>query len=403
VAVLLVVFAFLGIFIVAIVFAARAATRQANNRAIAPGGPLAEIVGELGVPQKGLYAFTRHERSFSAKYFAGAKNSPPSLTITTPVDEIGDASSGTAYRETARPHLAMRPAITLRQETSFDRWGKRIGLNREVQTGDADLDGAVYIETDAPDADVNTTFADESFRAAVRALLQAGSTRIELGPTGLSAVIVFTLRQRVISREGFEKSTALLAQAAATLPLFKAGQVGKRRAAWPPVVALMLGATSPVLFLGIAGNAPIDHTPRRIGILGGLALWALLTLLLGRLMRGRSDSLRRVALFSFGLLIAVPFGLYGAIAWTNRSLDTSPAVDHTTTITRVWSERHKNSTSFYVEVASWRPGEETVQLSVSSTFASNANPGLGIVVTTHAGHLGWEWVDTFHLTGKRAH
>jgi hypothetical protein len=35
---------------------------------------------------------------------------------------------------------------------------------------------------------------------------------------------------------------------------------------------------------------------------------------------------------------------------------------------------------------------------VSSAFASRAKAGSKIVVTTHAGKLGWEWVDTFRLT-----
>ena len=47
-----------------------------------------------------------------------------------------------------------------------------------------------------------------------------------------------------------------------------------------------------------------------------------------------------------------------------------------------------------------RPGDAQVRLDVSAAFASNATKGRGIVVATHAGKLGWEWVDTFRLTAQ---
>jgi hypothetical protein len=50
-----------------------------------------------------------------------------------------------------------------------------------------------------------------------------------------------------------------------------------------------------------------------------------------------------------------------------------------------------------VDVASWRPNEAIISLDVSSTFAQKASVGHVIVVTTHSGKLGWEWVDTFRL------
>ncbi len=84
----------------------------------------------------------------------------------------------------------------------------------------------------------------------------------------------------------------------------------------------------------------------------------------------------------------------------NRALDTAPGIEHASTITRAWSTRSKSSTYYHLAVASWRPGEQTVELNVSSTFYNGASVGRGILVTTHAGKLGWEWVDTFRWAPK---
>jgi hypothetical protein len=110
------------------------------------------------------------------------------------------------------------------------------------------------------------------------------------------------------------------------------------------------------------------------------------------------DSLRRVALLSLAGLLVGPFGAYRGACWVNRGLDASPAVDHPTRITRTWSTRRKNVTSYHMEVASWREGEQAVAIDIAPSFANQARTGLGIVVTTHAGKLGWEWIESFRLT-----
>ena len=145
----------------------------------------AQMMAQVGAPP-GTAVVERHGRSFTATYTGRTKYSPPYLRLTTSVDEASEGAGG-AYREDARPRVEVRPAVVLRAENSLDRLGKRIGVNREIQTGDQDFDARVYVESDAPDQDLQRTLADDRVRRAVRALLDGGAVRVELDPTGLTA------------------------------------------------------------------------------------------------------------------------------------------------------------------------------------------------------------------------
>jgi hypothetical protein len=123
----------------------------------------------------------------------------------------------------------------------------------------------------------------------------------------------------------------------------------------------------------------------------------ILVLVGARILRGRSDSLRRVGLLTFLTLGTVPLASYTALVHINSALDESPVMEHTTKILRAWTTKPKNTKYYHIEIASWRAGEATITLDVSSTFASRATVGRTLTVRSHAGRFGWEWIDTFQL------
>jgi hypothetical protein len=389
---------FFGVMLLIVVLAVRAYQRSSGASLFDTGGPLKRLGQELGLPEGAPFLVEREGRAFTAKYMPGGKNTPPTLRLTAVVDEVSDAAAASAYRASPRAHVAVRPAIVLRRETGADRFGKRVGLNREVQLGDAGFDAAVYIETDSPEDDVQRTLADEALRGVVRALLDAETTRVELDPAGLSAVS--PVRGGAIDVATFESTAAQLAQAAAALPLFDAGRVTKARSQVGVVVTMVVLFLAWPFAMGLMGRGPIDRGATLVGLAGGLALWAVLTFALAMVVRGKSDSLRRLGMLAGPSLLCIPMTTYGAVVWANRELDTSPPVDHPTTVQRMWTSRPKNTTYYHLDVASWRPGEVTQSLNVSPAFYSRSKQGMGIVVTTHAGKLGWEWVDTFRLTPR---
>src|SRR5207253_2532663 len=62
---------------------------------------------------------------------------------------------------------AALPRMEFRRERGLDRFGKTVGLNRELQTGNAEFDAAVYIESDASAEAVKPFLDQPQLRAAV--------------------------------------------------------------------------------------------------------------------------------------------------------------------------------------------------------------------------------------------
>ena len=83
----------------------------------------------------------------------------------------------------------------------------------------------------------------------------------------------------------------------------------------------------------------------------------------------------------------------GSIAGLNGLLDNSPVVQHEATIVRKYTSRAKNSTNYHVECKSWRDPAETERFQISSSEYQNVREGQSqMLVTTHAGGLGIEWI-----------
>ena len=351
----------------------------------------------LGLPVGSPFLVERHGRTFTARFAPAYKSTPASLTVITPVDETAEAAPGGAYRESGRAHVAVRPRIVFRPESVADRLAHRLGVNREVKTGDAAFDGAVYIVTDSPEEDVQRTLASPELREAVRALLAAGATHVQLNFEGLTAMLVGPPPYA----DRFEPIAKGLAQAAGALPLFQPGTAPRGPSVIGLVIASLTGlftmVSVPVVALTQA-RPPLAGSPVLVGVGSGLALWTLATLAARWRLRGRSTSLALILIFAIWGLFVFPAGTYWAVCWANQALDTSPAVDHPTTVKRGWFSRAQPHYSYYVEVVSWRPGHATEEIPVSFESGGNVAGGHRAVVTTRAGKLGWEWVEGFHLT-----
>ncbi len=345
----------------------------------------------LGLPAGSPFLVERLGRTFTASYAPPNKGAPARLTVTTPVDEPAEVGPGGAYRETGRSAVMVRPEILLRSEQAVDRLARRLGVSREIRTGDAAFDAAIHVASDSPEEDVQRTLAAAAFRDAVRELFASGVDSVRLDATGVSAVLVGPPPYA----ERFDRAAATLAQAAGALP-----RLGPGRAARSPVAsAVVFVGVSTVVAVAIVlfpvyaiihADPPIDASATVAAVGCGVALWILATLGAARVVRGRTTSLAKVVAFAATSLFVFPPGGYWAVCWANRALDTSPAVDHATTVTR--------SHGYHFEVASWRPGHAPVELTQS--LAVPVTIGRRLVVTTHAGKLGWEWVDGYRPASR---
>jgi hypothetical protein len=335
----------------------------------------------------------RHGRSFTLTDVPPARAVPAAARITARVDEVSDSAAAGAYRTTGRAIARTRPAMSLRAETGADRLGKRVGIDREVQTGDAAFDAAVYIESDAPDEDVRAALADARVRRAVRELLAAGEARVELDPEGLTSVHNLDAARTPIAEADLDRITALLSEAASALPLFLAGRARPRAlhgAVEAGAIVAGLALFCAMQWLGPA--APIDPEARLLGLGGGLAIALLVVPAIGLAVRGRWDSASRFVCFSITALLVLPMGLYTGLCCANELLDDSPPVRHTARVVHV---RVGKGPTTYVELASWRADGRSADLTTTYDVSNPAEKTGKMTVTTRAGRFGWEWVVSF--------
>jgi hypothetical protein len=138
---------------------------------------------------------------------------------------------------------------------------------------------------------------------------------------------------------------------------------------------------------------PIHTQPWLVAGAAGLGVWAVVMVAIGRVVRGRSDSLRRFLMLAMLLLFPVPMLTVTLLFNYNGGYDHSPMSEHITTVERVKFSQSKNGhRSYYVVVKGWDSGGRPVDVSVPSSVARQVQPGQSAVITTGAGRLGWEWL-----------
>jgi hypothetical protein len=150
----------------------------------------------------------------------------------------------------------------------------------------------------------------------------------------------------------------------------------------------------PIFVAGLllARYQPLYTKPWLLGIATGLGVWALVMFAVGRVVRGRSDSLRRFFTFAVLLLFPVPLLTVTLLFHYNGAYDTTPAVDHASKVERVWYSQAKNAhRTYYIAATGWE-GDAPVKIRVPNAVAAQLTVGQPVTITTGAGKLGWEWL-----------
>ncbi len=400
---LAVLFAVIG----AIIYAAvRASRRQQADGAARERAFAASCAGLGGRAVPGGFLVTVGGQGFTAR-ITHHKGTPTGFVLETPVADSGRdaAPAAGSYRSDPRRQVKGRPRVRLRRETGRDSLGKRLDINREVQTGDEEFDARVYVESDAPDGDVREVLADERVRRGALGLLELGYREVLIndGAGRLSATFQ-TQSPESLDEAGLVRAAELMRQVAGALPEFS-GPARSGPMWWAAAAAV--GASAATVIAGMIVNAwaharydPLTSAPIWVGILLGLGALLLSLPVLRVVLRGRSTSFR-VLLICGGVLV-VGWPLLGAAlaAGLNGALDEAPPVAHATTVRGRHKVSGKNSTTYYLDVDSWRPGERTVALEVPYGVYKQLAPGAPVVVTTGPGRFGWEWLRS--VEGGRA-
>jgi hypothetical protein len=358
--------------------------------------------GELGARLGGHeapsgFAVNLGDQPFTA-HVTTHKGAPTGFVLMTPIDESArDPSEAVGlYRSDPRRQVAGRPRVLVRRETGRDRLGKRLRINREVQTGDAAFDAAMYLESDAPDEHVRAVLADERVRRAALELLQMGYREVVVNDGGNALTARFaTNRPDLQHPDAIRRACEHMRVLSGGLPVFT---MPARRSPvwWRGALTVTFAVLAPVVGLVAIlwtrpKYMPLDGTATATGVLLGLGALALLLLPLAALVRGRSASFRAF-LLCFGLLLfGLPMLGAGLAVGLNGALDEAPPTEHRAEVVRKRSVRGKNSTTYYLRLKSWREGETSLELPVSYALYGQVSTGNEVIVTTGPGRFGWAW------------
>jgi len=304
--------------------------------------------------------------------------------------------------------LVISTLVAVRQEWDLDRVGKRLGIDRELQTGDARFDDAVYIESDAADVDLLRMFADARVREAVMAATEVPSIqqlvfasdeqmqedrtttplRLRLLPSALEDLAV--MRKAVAGVAG-------VVMAFDALP----GSAGPYRAGVPlqeaPPRPLRAGrGVLAVLFVfaSLLGNCAMPAQPPTfgwlavgVGVVAGLLAWALLLVPFGLMFRGRSSSFATVVALMLGSLGVVPLGTRAVQVGNARA-------DHGVPETRIARARYvPTRKGGQAELtATWLSGSPAVLLDAKALGLQAGDYDVPVEVVVKPGVLGAPWL-----------
>lgn len=280
-------------------------------------------------------------------------------------------------------------------ETNFDRFAKRWGLAREIQTLDESFDDKCFVRSDTVEF-TEAYLGNRDNRAIIANLHEMGFKSVAMQNHVIRTEWVGFDPLKNDSPDLVEEVGARLILLARKLPAELPSpdlRAAQRRRLWQ--ITLWVGlALFAATFFGIIACSPVrtgDLIIRAapvclIGFPVALVLAALL-------LRGTSRSHYAWRSWAVGGLLLFPVGSAGIVATLNGLLDDSQPVVHEARIVRKYTTRSKNSTNYHVECESWREGAGTEDFRVSSAEYNTIVEGQSrLLVTTRAGGLGIEWV-----------
>jgi hypothetical protein len=395
-------------FAVAMTFAARAA----GGRVGAVGAPLMLSLVAIAIGAAMIIAGRKSwRRSAESAAFDGRVGQY--LADTTETRELNNRQYEVHFQTPIRGKRGRPSLLTVRvpaetpvplrfkRETWFDRFGKRVGVACECQTGDAKFDDEVYVR--GPSAGyAEQVLEDGDKRLAVRALLHHGMREVRL--TGTHAEAAW---------QGFDPATddrpEFTQEAAAGLfvladrlpaedPDYEVRQT-HWHATWHVVLwAVAIALAASIAFVFVYKPVHGDEV-----FWTGLRLFAVTYPLFGVIaalaLRGASTSHDLLWPLLLVGVVLIGLGSIGSVAAMNGVADSSQPRERKVTVSDKRTHRgRRGSRSHSVVVRDWnRPGK-TLSFRVSRSEFRQTVPGRSqMELVTRRGWLDIEWLQSQHL------
>lgn len=334
------------------------ARRYAARREPGLQKSLKALASGLGAEQKGDGFSVDHEGiAFDIK-LRPAAGSAACLEISTSLDSIArDASEAPAgYRGNPSAKVLGRPTIHVWRKTWWSRLGERLRVVRGADTGDAAFDEMVWIEASAPDEDIRRVLSEPRARSALLDIVKAGADRITINAEGAALAVAFSARdEQTINVFTFMRAASGIAFAAPFLPVFGACEPRTRRlplmgALWGLSLLALLSTPVVIATTVHAGSAYSFWSAMPLaGVAVGLAVWALLVPLLGRLLRRSFGA--RLHLFGTAAALLTSLPVHGAAAPFTLSVLIRPTETVLASLAKDWPQddiRHASMARAYL-------------------------------------------------------
>jgi hypothetical protein len=288
--------------------------------------------------------------------------------------------------------------LTIRPETSRDKFYKKIGLNKEMQISDAEIDKDLFFECDTPE------FAKQLFLSAqVKPLI--------LKIFSYFNSIEITRDKCTIKRFPCEKlnkiNNEIITDSARKLLNF-VSFIPRSVSSYHSEVFSFKSWRAILYFIGygllVCGGICTLWANISFRVVDAMRLWLLsisinIAIFVAALcfafqkIKGFSTSSKVLIhfLFSFGIGIVL-LGRYG-FAVTNGILDMTPAQKFEQVLINKYTETGDNSTTYHAVVAPWRPARSGWKFTVSQGEYGRIRVGKTYyAIITKSGRFGFEWV-----------
>lgn len=322
--------------------------------------------------------------TYQYKHFRGTDKAPPYFTITIPCSSTGEFS--------------------IKPETKFDRFFKKLGICVELETHDTTFDDTFFISTDT--ITFTRSFLErQENRRSIQALFNLGFNHLKHDGKTITITWKNFPRRTHMEVDRMEKAVAELITPCRNLQKITTYESTEPASAWKSkrlfafAFSILLTVTGiAALIAMLTGYEPLD--PGRIFVQSlkySIPLFVVFTWLSLQLLKGRSSSHRElIAVFFIALAGFAPAG-FGYLGYLNGAMDNGPAAVHEVLVSDKYYSKSKNSYSYYALVESWREGETIEKLGVSGDFYNRLQPGSStITITTKPGKFGYEWIVDFH-------
>lgn len=371
-------------------------------------GPLVEVARALGAigPDPDRRGdgptLTVDGRRFSLVAGAWGKHRPIELLLGTDVRQAASAANASAFRTAPASAAPLRsmPRMVFRRETALDRWGKRLGLNRELQAGDATFDRAVYVEHEGDAAAVAAAIDSPGVTAAVNAALASAPDVVTNTHSQAVALRWRSGAAPATPQELLEAMARLDAIARALPPVVS---LELRRRPWFPGAAGRVAVVGGILVVGVGvaaaaalvgGAGPVDGALLHHAAALTAAL-LLLALVAGWLVsRARPRGFARFGAIALAAMsLASPLAL-GGLGLANATSVTGRHTVEASVASMDRIRKRQRSPRCSVELVPWR--EDLVERPrgpVPCALLPALAVGDRVTVSMARGRLGYAWIE----------